>query len=164
MASDRFVLETVKCVVQGDEEGDHPYLSWCSSCKAVYCERCWDNVQPLHKRKPPAEPHEKTELRVAKLIDDILRPEADLNNQTERHIENISTKWFGVTEDGSGKRMMQDFKRFDDLAFNEESAAQKQYPCIVTFVGATGAGKSTLINALMKVRISLPAAEAVHVY
>jgi len=158
MASDRLVLETAKCLSQGDE-GDHPNLSWCSICKAVYCEHCWATKQLLHKLKPPlAEPHEKTELRVAKLIDDILRPEADLNNQTERHIENMSTKWFGVTKDGSGKRMMQDFKRFDDLAFNKESAAPKQYPCIVTFVGTTGAGKSTLINALMKVRSSLPVA------
>jgi len=153
MASGASFWDSAECIFkETDPTVSHQGISWCSACKGMYCISCWGR-QPLHQRsRPTAEQHEATELGVARLIDDILRPEADLNSQTERHLLNKSTKWFGVMIDENGKRLMQDFKRFDDLAFNEASVARKQFPCVVAFVGATGAGKSTLINALMKVR------------
>jgi energy-coupling factor transporter ATP-binding protein EcfA2 len=138
----------------GGEEEHRTNLSWCSICGCWFCESCWDKERAHWPRKNPtvAAIHQKTNVRIAKLVDSILHPRADIENSKKRHRENRATKWIGVSTDEHGTPTMKDFRRFEDLAFDQENPSEEQFPSLVTFVGSTGAGKSTLINALIKAR------------
>jgi ribosome biogenesis GTPase A len=143
--------DDAECDYEEAQEHDSTNLFWCNACELFYCGACWDKER-LHqprKRKPTAA-HHKTDVQVAKLIDNILRPKADIESPEKRHCENIATKWFGVSVDENGKQFMEDFRRFESLTSDQENPSKEKFPCLVAFVGPTGAGKSTLINALMK--------------
>jgi hypothetical protein len=151
-------LENANCVYGeegegGGEEEHRTNLSWCSICGCCFCESCWDKERAHRPRKNStvAAIHQKTNVRIARLVDSILHPRADIENSKKRHRENRATKWIGVSNDEHGTPTMKDFRRFEDLAFDQENPSGEQFPSLVTFVGSTGAGKSTLINALIKV-------------
>lgn len=131
-------------------------INWCSACSTFYCETCWD-AQPLHKlTNRKSAKHEKTELELANLILSILNPESDEAKQAELHEKNQTSKWFGVMrEDGSNRSHFHDFRRFPRLAGGSETDPGDLFPCLISFVGDTGAGKSTMINGLLKVCLPL---------
>jgi len=137
------------------EENQLSLLSWCSGCEMVLCETCWMD-QPIHRKKlkfSNATKHEKTDLRVAALIRSILNGGRQATT-IDAHEYNLSTKWFGVTTDNesSEKATFYSFDRFRSLlVYDTQVENAYQFPSITSFIGDTGAGKSTLINALMKV-------------
>lgn len=137
-------------------------LSWCNLCSITLCDECW-NTQAAHKdipRNRGRRKHEKTELRLWEIINSILNPDTDSQKQQELHRENFDTKWFGVEfEENSRKPCFHDYGRYVKLASETGRDPGTQHPSITCFVGETGHGKSTLINALMKVpniRVRLP--------
>lgn len=143
-----------------DCEEEREGLANCNVCQQTYCSRCWDR-QATHKRRalgPGGVPHEKTDPDLAEKIHKILDPEVlDHKEQQLKHVEDYYTKWFGVIRDDSGQVLFQNSARFESIMATvkqntmDSSRHELKYPSLISFVGETGAGKSTLIKALVEV-------------
>jgi predicted acylesterase/phospholipase RssA len=96
-------------------------------------------------------PHEKTDPVIAKTIGQTL--EANLNDadQAMLHVQDQDTTWFGVAKDAHDDIVFQDCGRYANI-MAERSSRQRisSYPALASFVGQTGAGKSTLIKLLIE--------------
>ncbi|RPA74249.1 hypothetical protein BJ508DRAFT_418731 [Ascobolus immersus RN42] len=131
-------------------------LAACNVCQQTYCSSCWDR-QATHKRRtrgPGGVPHEKTDPVIAQKINQILDPEPlEVEEQELQHVEDFYTKWFGVVRDDNGQVMFQNSGRFESImeSVRDTNEFEMRYPSLVSFVGQTGAGKSTLIKALVEI-------------
>ncbi|KAK8041498.1 hypothetical protein PG994_014505 [Apiospora phragmitis] len=117
----------------------------CIQCNNLaFCDPCWPRWV-LHV--PGAvgwdgKPHEKADLMVIHRLRQILEP-AEL-------LEDEDTTWLGFGRDSSGRSVLHDYGRF--AAIMGETTAEdttERFPQLVSFVGETGAGKSTLIKLLI---------------
>ena len=119
-------------------------VKWCNRCDTTFCDNCWGK-QVAHKRAQTA--HQKTDLQIR----DVLKA---ISCQSERcqeyaHLSACSSKWFGVNCNERGVSLSAS-SRLRDLTIDADFR-QSQYPALISFIGETGAGKSTIISALMKV-------------
>lgn len=129
---------------------------FCYPCGHVFCDRCWGRSPPhVRKRVQGGIPHEKTDPRLAKIIEQTLEVELDEKQQSWMHLKDENSSWFGTTRDDDDDMVFHDHGRFADL-MAEMSARKRQvrYPGLVSFVGQTGAGKSTVVKLLIEVRES----------
>jgi energy-coupling factor transporter ATP-binding protein EcfA2 len=137
----------------------------CSGCFINYCEPCWPK-QPLHKMALSAAEglaHERTAYDVAKKIKAVLSPSTSDLEREKQHREDIDTTWFGVVREDGGPHLFRDYGRYANLIGGVkqlrlkdpgaipslEDETETLYPGLVSFVGQTGAGKSTLIRLLI---------------
>jgi hypothetical protein len=69
------------------------------------------------------------------------------------HEDDESTKWFGVSRDSTGRPNFEDYGRYATLMSSISpislQSSGNRYPQIVSFIGVTNAGKSTLIKMLI---------------
>ncbi|KAL8843022.1 MAG: hypothetical protein Q9176_002325 [Flavoplaca citrina] len=83
----------------------------------------------------------------------ILDPPESVSELSLLHQEDESTTWFGIEKDPNGPPIFQDHGRFAALmADTKQPNAGVRYPQLVSFVGETGAGKSTLIKMLVSLK------------
>jgi energy-coupling factor transporter ATP-binding protein EcfA2 len=133
---------------------------FCWPCNGtIFCNECWDTCPPHQmttRRKRinhngSGLPHEKTEPAVAKKIFDTLQSDRDHDEQALLHVQDEDTSWFGAGRDEDDDVVFQDFGRYASL-MAEKSARDRRvrYPSLVSFVGQTGAGKSSLIRLLIE--------------
>lgn len=132
---------------------------FCWPCNGtIFCNECWDTCPPHQttRRKRinhngSGLPHEKTEPAVAKKIFDTLQSDRDHDEQALLHVQDEDTSWFGAGRDEDDDVVFQDFGRYARL-MAEKSARDRRvrYPSLVSFVGQTGAGKSSLIRLLIE--------------
>lgn len=132
---------------------------FCWPCNGtIFCNECWDMCPPHQttRRKRVNHngsglPHEKTEPAVAKKIFDTLQSDRDHDEQALLHVQDEDTSWFGAGRDEDDDVVFQDFGRYARL-MAEKSARDRRvrYPSLVSFVGQTGAGKSSLIRLLIE--------------
>lgn len=139
--------------------------SFCNVCQTVYCDGCWI-VQPLHKqhsRRAKRLPHEKTDHHLAEKVNNVLRPNLEEKEIEQLHINDMDTTWFGVVREDHDVPLFRDYGRYASIIagvrekgaeaplVNSISAdvSETLYPSLVSFVGQTGAGKSTLIKLLI---------------
>jgi energy-coupling factor transporter ATP-binding protein EcfA2 len=96
-------------------------------------------------------PHEKTNPAVARKIFYTLQSDHDTKEQALQHVKDEDTSWFGTGRDEQDDVVFQDFGRYARL-MAEKSARYRRvrYPALVSFVGQTGAGKSSLIRLLIE--------------
>jgi energy-coupling factor transporter ATP-binding protein EcfA2 len=111
-------------------------------------------------------PHEKTDHNVAKKVSDVLTPDLDESTREKLHTEDIDTTWFGVVREEHEFPLFRDYGRYASLIaqikdlridlIDSLSATSDQnetlFPSLVSFVGQTGAGKSTLIKLLIDLK------------
>ncbi|KAI1411011.1 hypothetical protein F5Y13DRAFT_201533 [Hypoxylon sp. FL1857] len=125
----------------------------CIQCNSlVFCDPCWSEWV-LHV--PGAvgwggKPHEKADPVVIQKLRQIFEP---LRTEADHEVELVrdrETTWFGLGRDSSGHPVFHDYGRF--AAIMSECRAVEtthRYPQLVSFIGETGAGKSTLIKLLI---------------
>jgi hypothetical protein len=130
-----------------------PDASYCESCDAVFCDACWDAQIPHRKGKKglTGVAHEKANFTIAKRLENILTPTSDPIQQQKLHQDDIETAWFGVVRDGSSaKPGLHDYGRYQWLMQASFSGSfAERWPQLVSFIGQTGDGKSTLIKMLI---------------
>lgn len=144
-----------------------PLRSLCNVCNEVYCNECWDK-QILHVRPRAASssvPHEKTEIQMARKIQEALAPSLSDKQCEALHSADMDTTWFGVVRGPSenSPSLFRDYGRFSTLMKEAreftnpatlspvgDSKEKKIYPSLVSFVGETGHGKSTIVRLLIE--------------
>ncbi|KAI0888475.1 uncharacterized protein GGS22DRAFT_198203 [Annulohypoxylon maeteangense] len=125
----------------------------CIQCNSLaFCDACWPKWV-LHT--PGAigwggKPHEKADPVVIKRLREILEPVRTEAEHEAELIRDRETTWFGFSRDTSGHPIFQDWGRFAAI-MNESHSSRiaDRYPQLVSFIGETGAGKSTLIKLLI---------------
>jgi energy-coupling factor transporter ATP-binding protein EcfA2 len=133
----------------------------CSYCDMNFCDDCWGKQGP-HKAGrtgPDGLPHEKANPTIVKRLQDILTPPQEHSEQQILHTEDEDTKWFGMVHNSQNSPAFQDYGRYSAIMADSNSGEFKfRYPQLVSFIGQTGAGKSTLIKMLMdqQERTNLP--------
>jgi hypothetical protein len=134
------VIECVKC------EGSSGAVN--CSCDEFYCSNC---IEPHLQRRPN---HHRVNARsagiwswVSGMVGGLHADEASTRNN---FIADEGAKWFGLyVEKNAYQRISSivETPRFRKLAEKSSFAngvVQRQFPSLVSFVGETGAGKSTL--------------------
>ncbi|OCK84171.1 hypothetical protein K432DRAFT_289452 [Lepidopterella palustris CBS 459.81] len=140
------------------------------------CTICWDR-QIAHKKErfaPGKIPHEKTGYWIAKKVQAALSPPKDETVYQKLCLDDQSTAWFGVRRDiDEGPLMFQDHGRYAGLvastnserfdarmsshAASDPALGDVRTPSLVSLVGQTGAGKSTLVKLLIDLKLREPA-------
>ncbi|KAI0903577.1 hypothetical protein F4823DRAFT_635572 [Ustulina deusta] len=125
----------------------------CIQCNDMpFCDACWGKWV-LHLPGTTGwggKPHEKvnpTLLQRLRQVFEPIRTEAEHEVELDRDREST---WFGFDRDSSGHPTFVDYGRF--AAIMTQSLAGKvdgRFPQLVSFIGETGAGKSTLIKLLI---------------
>ena len=133
---------------------EQPFVSYCPACSFHFCRDHWDG-QPLHhgQRLVNGVPHEKTDPLVAKKVKSIIEPSISEEEQAQLHRADDDTTWFGVLPDAAdtSQRLLHDFGRYEEfLSQSMFSPKSGQFPSLISFVGPTGAGKSTIVKGLVK--------------
>jgi energy-coupling factor transporter ATP-binding protein EcfA2 len=132
------------------------WVSFCPVCNFNYCQAHWDS-QPLHREMLTVNgvPHEKTNPDLAKRITSVIEPSINDAEQNQLHVADDDTTWFGVLPDQTGELMFHDFGRYEEFLTQSMFAPKSaQFPSLISFVGPTGAGKSTIVKALVKLFVS----------
>jgi energy-coupling factor transporter ATP-binding protein EcfA2 len=140
----------------------------CNVCNYVFCDPCWMLQFPhrVPRSGPGVLPHEKTDVHIAKKISNVFSPQSKEEQREKLHMDDIDTTWFGVVREGHERPMFQDYGRYATLvatvkemrlgtisSLSTTSATEEAlYPSLVSFVGQTGAGKSSLIKLLIDLK------------
>lgn len=96
--------------------------------------------------------HEPVDLALASRLRWVFRPADDAHSIEQMHRRDEDTKWFGVRHDHEGQLVLEDFGRYTSVVSAQPTAdtgAPGQHPQLVSFIGSTSAGKSSLIRALI---------------
>lgn len=135
-----------------------PSRSFCNVCLLSMCDPCWDR-QLCHKTTNHEIPHEKTPESLARKTRAVFNP--DIKDEAEReelHCKDVLTSWFGVHREDSARPLLRDYGRFEGLMASMNQLPEdgcsyldpsSRYPSFVSFVGQTGAGKSSLIKLII---------------
>ena len=119
------------------------------NCNQSGHKPCWDShVPPRGTQK-----HEKVDAFSDYLAKLILHSEADNEVQAKLHERDRKAEWFtvnsGSLEDPEPTVQITDrFRKLCDPKYVSNRSTSEQCPSIVSFIGTTGAGKSTLVNAV----------------
>ncbi|KAF9697343.1 hypothetical protein EKO04_005060 [Ascochyta lentis] len=143
-----------------------PGLAYCNVCNVNLCPACWPVQTPHRKQRLAAGKvkHEKTDLALARKIRNVLLPTNDIQALTQLHEDDAQTAWFGIERPRDGDvPIFEDYGRYDYLlsatveawrAKNAQIGRDGRTPSLVSFVGQSGAGKSSLIKLLIDLRLT----------
>ncbi|KAM7198241.1 hypothetical protein V8F20_006268 [Naviculisporaceae sp. PSN 640] len=133
----------------------------CPQCDGVlYCDSCW-GTQQAHKKpkraqapKPGQSSHEKTDSEVYHRLQGVFRQDRTEEEQHDLHASDIDTTWFGVVRDEANGRSSRPWLRHGNrlveiMRESHTGEYTERFPHLVSFVGHTGAGKSTVIKLLI---------------
>ncbi|KAI1842756.1 hypothetical protein JX266_011077 [Neoarthrinium moseri] len=95
-------------------------------------------------------PHEKSDPLVLHRLRQILEPaRSESEHEAELH-EDEDTSWFGFGRDPTGHPVFHDYGRFAAImADSMVEEVSERHPQLASFIGETGAGKSTIIKLLI---------------
>ncbi|KAL8916178.1 MAG: hypothetical protein Q9172_006425 [Xanthocarpia lactea] len=112
-----------------------------------------ESPQPAHKpRKRGADGygHERIDKLVVERYRSILEPSSNAEEQEALHRDDEDTTWFGIGRDHVDGPVFEDYGRF--AALMQDSLPKPgavRHPQLISFIGQTGAGKSTVVKMLI---------------
>lgn len=143
----------------------HGVPRYCNACQRVYCDDCYD-AQLVHEDDGNRlGAHEKTDLDTANFILSVFGTKDSAEDRERLHVKNIQSKWFGTHIDEQESRIyFQEFGGLSGILRKSNVLPHQQFPSLISFVGDTGAGKSTLINGVLKVVFQYSRGNARHYF
>ncbi|OAL18149.1 hypothetical protein AYO22_10926 [Fonsecaea multimorphosa] len=116
------------------------------------CER--SHVHAAHKAKTTNlgnRSHVKEDRATILMIRSILEPPMDPQEIRNLHDKDQGTRWFGVVKSSDGRKSeFYDFGRYGQMMLDSRPlGGAARYPKLVSFIGDTYAGKSTIVKALV---------------
>ncbi|KAI0552170.1 hypothetical protein F4679DRAFT_571841 [Xylaria curta] len=125
----------------------------CIQCNNLaFCDACWCKWV-LHYPGTVGwngKPHERADPLVVNRLRQILEPTRTEEEHEAELLEDQDTTWFGYGRDAPNVPQLYDYGRFSAiLAETRTEEAGERYPQLASFIGETGAGKSTLIKLLI---------------
>ncbi|KAH8708474.1 hypothetical protein GQ44DRAFT_627959 [Phaeosphaeriaceae sp. PMI808] len=126
---------------------------FCANCDCHLCYECWPLERPHQPGKvgPDGLPHERADIEVVSRLKATFNPPLDPAIQERMHLEDGDTTWFGIAQDGNQRPIFLDHGRYATLIANSASSRFKtRFPRLVSFIGQTGAGKSTIVKMLIE--------------
>jgi energy-coupling factor transporter ATP-binding protein EcfA2 len=88
-------------------------------------------------------------LKVLERYRAILNPDPDPERQEELHLQDCDTTWIGIDQEDNVP-VFQNYGRYQTImADSLTKEVGTRYPQIVSFIGQTGAGKSTVVKMLI---------------
>ncbi|KAF1965009.1 FabD/lysophospholipase-like protein [Bimuria novae-zelandiae CBS 107.79] len=126
---------------------------YCVDCAIYFCDNCWTWF-PAHaagRTGRDKKPHEKTQYRTFKRLDAILDPSYAPGTLEELRRQDLDSTWFGIRRDDQG-HMLVDYDAYSTLMGGVYGRSGPTFPQLVSFVGQTNAGKSTLIKMLIQLK------------
>lgn len=128
---------------------------YCLTCPSHYCDDCWTECHP--PKAAWAAKHQKMDTEVYQRLEGTFNPPSDARIQDKLHRDDEETTWFAVKRDANGNpEILHDSGRYASLVAHGSCSGQHlaRFPALVSFVGQTGAGKSTLIKMLIERRLA----------
>ncbi|RVD83706.1 uncharacterized protein DFL_005485 [Arthrobotrys flagrans] len=135
---------------------------WCRKCKTKFpCSNlrhitCFESLLPREaddtQHQPTSARRLRNDAKIRSHLSSIFSTETDIVMQRKLHKEdNRVARWFIAesTEADSRRGVLYATDRFQRLSA-QGKLAENQFPSIVSFIGDTGKGKSTLIRAMIK--------------
>jgi len=130
----------------------HPSeLYVCSGCgNSAFHKTCWDR-DPWHETESASERCQRIEMTEYIAIKAIIEPRWDPRTYNNLHFKDMYSAWFGVPYHQE-KAHLFSYPRLEELLerYSMHENPESQYLSLVSFFGATGGGKSTLIKALIR--------------
>jgi energy-coupling factor transporter ATP-binding protein EcfA2 len=130
---------------------------FCAVCNTNFCDACWSQWM-LHQEGhvgPDGRPHEPSDLDVVYRLKETFSPPNDQPTQRKLHEEDQDTTWFSVERHEGELPELCGHGRYAVLMANGPAGGFARHPQLVSFIGQTGAGKSTLIKILIEQKAGL---------
>ncbi|KAE8448014.1 hypothetical protein EG329_009937 [Mollisiaceae sp. DMI_Dod_QoI] len=131
--------------------GPNEALWLCVDCSARICDVCWSQI-PGHRDGVTArdgQPHEKTDSRRHDRLREILNPPVTEDELERLHEADVETTWFGIGINRHEQPFLTDGGIYSSLIAQSPARDSTKTPQLVSFIGQTNAGKSTLIKMLI---------------
>ncbi|KAH7009972.1 hypothetical protein EDB80DRAFT_838977 [Ilyonectria destructans] len=132
-------------------ECNGPNKAWkCVQCDDFFCDACWPLERPHRPGKVGIDgrQHEKVDEEVIHRLKQIFGQPTQ-EEQHRRHGTDINTTWFGVVKEANQPYLHYSNRLVDILRESQVGVHSDRFPQLVSFVGQTGAGKSTVIKMLI---------------
>ncbi|KAF2827014.1 hypothetical protein CC86DRAFT_416800 [Ophiobolus disseminans] len=126
---------------------------YCSACTQTYCDHCWEKRRGHQKENSHSANHAKVRFKNHVQYEAILHPPWSDAERKDLHEADLSSLWLAISAGSSQADVDRtDFPRFNQLVFEhrQQHGVSTCYPRLASFVGATGAGKSTIIRILLE--------------
>ncbi|KAK0721616.1 hypothetical protein B0T26DRAFT_800576 [Lasiosphaeria miniovina] len=122
----------------------------CVQCDDSFCDDCWPKQRPHRPGKVGIDGrhHERVDEEVVRRLQRIFG-QASEEEQSDRHGGDIDTTWFGVDKDANQSFLHTSNRLVEVLHESQTGEFTERFPQLVSFVGQTGAGKSTVIKMLI---------------
>ncbi|RSL58690.1 hypothetical protein CEP54_007630 [Fusarium duplospermum] len=155
MSSDAVLWEGAQC--SKDRDHQEPYY-YCMRCDRMVCRDCWLKIEKHTSQEPG---HDPTKPNDAIIVHSILKVKLDEQPMLEDAIKRCrvphlrqnydNNEWFGVRrKNEAGGYSLVEGHAYNLIADSFRTSKSDIYPGLVSFVGGTGSGKSTLIELLAK--------------
>ncbi|KAI1264025.1 hypothetical protein F5Y18DRAFT_418041 [Xylariaceae sp. FL1019] len=130
-------------------------VKFCEACNDYYCDTCWHQRRAHRESRvgPNGIPHGQLDPIIVKRVNKWMAAPKDKEAEMIEHQFNTDTVWFGLSKDNYGDPILAEYRRFTAVMMETlEGVSEPRYPGLVSFVGQTGAGKSSLIRLLLGIR------------
>ncbi|KAF2267002.1 hypothetical protein CC78DRAFT_577537 [Lojkania enalia] len=130
-------------------ENRESHLAFCSKCDEIYCLVHWPEERKHKPSHPQFSSHRQLPLSFPDFLQTAFSEPSDADTRARLHEDDMQSLWFGLkTRKDASPQFINRDAYLDIINTSGFFPREKQFPMLISFIGPTGAGKSTVIKAL----------------